>query len=258
MRIEFECVGPVSPETFRANAEHCRALGLPYVKRFRIGGSLAICGGGPSLLREWTKLRKYDAVWGINRTAAWLRQRGVNAAMFTVDPQYFPEMTEGVTRAVVADASHPQLFEDLKGGDVTVFPIEPWDQMDWHAKGGPTSATRAPLVATHWGFTKITYFGCESSYPPGKSHAYGYDDRDNDRRMVIKADGKEFLTEPEYMLQAEWLAKLITDFPDIFSEKSGGLLRAMIRDPNWEIAAVSGSVADMMDLRVRQPFQMRA
>src|SRR5690606_15431234 len=51
------------------------------------GKRVAVCGGGPSLARRFEELRQFDEVWGINGTADWLIERGVDAWFLSVDPQ---------------------------------------------------------------------------------------------------------------------------------------------------------------------------
>jgi hypothetical protein len=236
MRIEWTSEACEPEETFLAQARHACSLGLPFVTKGS-RGSLAVAGGGPSLTDHVEALKGFDEVWGINRTAQWLCERGVEATFFTVDPQYMPGMT-GVERALLASSCHPKLFEELAGKDVTLFHITPHGD-EFVCEGGPTSACRAIPLAVHMGFSSITFFGCEGSFGDA-SHAYPTDIQRC--QTIVLAGGKEYVSTPEFELQSGYLASFVRDLPEFFREESGGLLRAMIEHPDWEHVALSGDI----------------
>jgi hypothetical protein len=239
MRITWESEGCEPPETYQANAVHACSLGLPFVTP-GTRGSLAVAGGGPSILKHLDKLKGYDEVWGINRTAVWLRERGIEATFFSVDPQYMPGMTN-VGKAIVATSLHPRLFEELAGKDVSLFHIRPVESHDgFVSDGGCSSACRAIPLASHMGYSSVTFFGCEGSYD-GDSHAYSSDLQTH--QLVIRAGGRDYITQPDFQLQCEYIVPFLTAEPSYFKEESGGLLRAMAADPDWFCAAVSAEVA---------------
>jgi hypothetical protein len=257
MRIDWTTNACELAETFEANARHACSLGLPFVTH-GARGSLAVAGGGPSLSRNLDKLKSYDEVWGINRTAPWLCERGITASLFTVDPQYVPGMT-GVDRAILSASVHPRVFEELSGKDVTIFHTDRFDGLEgFVSEGGPTSACRAVPLAVHMGYSSVTFFGCEASYD-GASHAY---DTELVRfQCIIRAGGRDYITQPDYQLQCQYLAPFLTSLPEYFKEESGGLLRAMIEHPDWEHVAFSGDIMERvlpegMTLADLPPYQM--
>lgn len=204
-----------------------------------------MAGGGPSLIHALPRLKAHaqglGEIWGINRTAQWLCERGIPATFFTVDPQYVPGMTN-VDRAIIATCAHPQIFGELEGKDVSLFHIHHMEGRDeFVADGGPSSVCRAVPLAVHMGYSSVTFYGCEGSYD-GASHAYNSPLRPD--HIVIRAGGRDYRTQPDYQMQCEYLAAFLKSAPEYFSEESGGLLRAMLYDPDWEHVAFSTAVMD--------------
>ena len=241
MRVTWESESCEPPEVYEANARHACTLGLPFVTATP-RGSLAVAGGGPSLLRNLDKLKGYDEVWGINRTAVWLRERGIEATFFTVDPQYVPNMT-GVERAIVSTSAHPKVFEELQGKDVSLFHIRQSDDGEFVADGGPSSACRAVPLAVHMKYSSVTFFGCEGSYET-TSHAYESSSVLGKYHLVIECGGREYTSQPDYEMQCSYLVEFLKASPEYFKEESGGLLRAMLDDADWSHVAFSTALMD--------------
>lgn len=261
MRITWISEACEPAETFAANARHACSLGLPFVTKGD-RGSLAVAGGGPSLARNLDKLKDFGEVWGVNRTAQWLCERDVPATFFTVDPQYMPGMT-GVERAILASSVHPDVLAELAGKDVALFHIGEVEGHDgFVSEGGCSSVCRAVPLAVHMGYSSVTFFGCEGSYE-NKSHAYATTLQRC--QTIVMADGREYVSQPDFELQCEYLAAFIREAPDYFREESGGLLSAMIADPDWFHAALSEDLAvkvlpegaTLADLPRYAPFQSR-
>lgn len=241
MRINWTSEACEPAAVFEANARHACSLGLPFVTQ-EPRGSLAVAGGGPSLLGKLDRLQDFDEVWGVNRTAQWLCERGIPATFFTVDPQYMPGMT-GVERAILASSAHPRVFAELAGKDVSLFHIADRGDGRFVSEGGPSSVCRAVPLAVHMGYSSVTFFGCEGSYT-GTSHAYATDLPDC--RIVIRAGGRDYVTQPDFELQSDYLAAFLRAAPDFFHEESGGLLRAMVADPDWHHVGLSPALAERM------------
>lgn len=192
---------------------------------------LAIVGGGPSIDDRLDELAAWDGdIWAINGAFQWCRRNGIDAAFFTVDP--LPETARHVGdayRAVVSMQCNPLLFDALQWTDVEAF--EPM-------ASGATTATAAPIIAAEKGYRSVTFFGCESSFGD-TTHAYG--NRDLRSLMRVRCNGREFLTTPDMMMQAEFLGGLIREAP-MFAECSGGLLSAFIADPEIDVIAATPRV----------------
>lgn len=242
MRVNWTSEACEPEDVFLSQARHACSLGLPFVTKGE-RGSLAVAGGGPSLLDNLDRLKDFDEVWGINRTAQWLCERGIDATFFTVDPQYMPGMT-GVERAILASSVHPGVFRELAGKDVRLFHTHrPEGQEGFVSEGGPSSACRAVPLAVHMGYSSVTFFGCEGSYGDA-SHAYATDLQRF--QLIIRAGGEDYVTQPDFQMQCEYLSGFLRELPGYFREESGGLLRAMLEDPDWYHVAFSQAVAERL------------
>jgi hypothetical protein len=189
---------------------------------------VAVCGGGPSLDAHLDELRAWPGdIWAVNWTADYLLDRGIDCTMLTVDP-LITETT--AAKRLIATCCDPRLFT----GDVRCFAISEYEEDG--VPGGSTTAGRAPTLALRLGYPGAVFFGCDSSF----------EDRDHvDRNeqlpdaLLIEANGRVFKTYPELSMQAEALSALLREFPQFLQSKSGGLLDAMTKDPNWSVVAVS-------------------
>jgi hypothetical protein len=240
----------------RANIAHSSSLGIPYVglPLGRHPQRLAVVGGGPSTLEIKDELRAWDGqVWAINGAWGWCRDNGIDAAFFSVDPNpIVADLCRGAKRAFLGSVCDPSAFAALAGTCMIVktFP----DNRPHTILAGSTTATMAPEVGVRCGFTDITFFGCESSYPRDQTrtlhddgtvtlqtHAYMRERVTS--IMIVRAAGEDFVTEPEYLIQAETLADAFKAAPHILKDRSGGLLSAMIKDPDYDLLAVSPEIA---------------
>lgn len=199
---------------------------------------LAVVGGAPSVVHDLDELRTWEGdVWGINNTAQWLNENGVNATMFSVDPTPF---TCKAPRAVLATVCDPMLFGQF--ADVECF-----DMSEVRAdgiQGGAFSSTRAPAVALQMGYVDVSFFGCDGSF----------EDRDhvdchlNDpEQLIVRAGGSDYRTLPSYLVQCEELANIFL-FDNVFRNRSRGLLRAFIENRDtWEVVGVSAAMKDSLE-----------
>ena len=223
------------------------------------GRRLAICGGGPSLADHLQELKTFDGdIWAINNTAAWLARQGVRSTFLTVDPSE-PVAFDvvGVSDAILATLCHPRLRNLFDR--VSVFDMIETDPSG--VPGGSTSVCRAATLALHQGYLDVTFYGCESSFPLGNDHVDRNDS--NPALVVIQAGSEKHITKLEFMLQAEQLAQLIDMAPSVFREKSGGLLRGIVENPEtWAVVAVSEALKHDIEARsgksglYDQPYQI--
>lgn len=246
-RLQFKAVPGHDAGTSRLNiaASAC----FPRFKREKHAHPVAVVGGGPLLdleaVRQWP-----GDIWAINYTADYLLDRGIECTFFTTDP--FPFKTKAYKR-LLASHCDPSVFL----GQVQVFDIS--DETPGGVLGGTTSATRAPLLAIQMGYPGVVFFGCESCF--GKT---SHIDRDCERTkaslLIVRADGRDWVTSPQMLLQAEELAWFIKN-TEVFREQSGGLLRAMLNDDSWEVVGVNHAMkAHLIDVNgdagiYDQPYQ---
>lgn len=247
-RITFNGVSPVSDEKLQANV---RANTAPFAQMAPPNGRiLAVVGGGNSSRDCLEELKAWPGdIWAINATCAWLKTQGVNSVLFTVDPyetsnEVLDELVNGVESALLSTSCNPKIFARLK--NVKVFHTHGKEDEGLFIAGGSTSACIAGNLALKLGYRSITYFGCEGSWQMDQwSHC---DRNEKGDQLVIKAGGADYITNPQMMLQSEQLSNALRMFTDFYHERSGGLLRAMIENPEtWEVVALSGSLRATLD-----------
>lgn len=205
---------------------------------------LAIVGGGPSLTEAVSILRNWPGdLWSINKTGDWLHTRNVQSVLYSVDAsEKINEMCDpaSVTGAIFSSWCAPNIVQRYP--NACVFHMHPI--VENGIKGGSTSAVSAPLLALQMGYQNICFFGCESSYIT-VDHVDRHEAHNND--IIVRANNKFFRTQPPLYIQAQELSRIIKQFPQVFCEHSGGLLRAMIADDNWEVVHVSDALAAHFD-----------
>lgn len=206
---------------------------VPLAQKAVRGHPLAVVGGGSSAARHLDVLRQWPGeIWAINYTQPWLTAQGIESILFSVEAQ---PMKIDAERALLASCCHPETF-------ASVAKAEKFHSAGSHdgdgVIGSVTTATRAPMLALSLGYTEVHFFGCEGSYEDA-DHVDRHDGRPD--AMVVRSRGRDFKTYPELLLQTEWLAGMVAHFPDMFKDRSGGLLGSF--DPDgYEVVAVCPSL----------------
>lgn len=253
-RVDFECKGNVPQDIWRANILHSLSLGLPRVEDEVLTlkrGPLAVVGGGPSIKDHLLELRHHwigNPLWGINGMAGWLSCQGIPAWYFSIDPvPCTSREVQDVPGAIVATNVDRSVFDKLLPKPIKLFHFWNDEGLPKGWQHGPTSACTAAIVAVRFvGHLRVELFGCEGSLG-NNTHAYKHEDR-NDLMRVLAA-GQEWYTTPDFMLQSQFLAQLITGLPEVYINRSGGLLAAMLEDPNWRVTWLAPSIADTPALK---------
>lgn len=228
--IELSISGslPVSDEVVAHNMKNANGLGLPNYRRFQpTAKHLAVIGGGPSIREREKQIKEWDGdIWAINGAFQWVRDLGRDAVFLAVDPHPIVlNWLTGVQKALLETRVDPEVFARLSDKEVYVFDIgsEPGQ-----LRSGSSAATTTPHLACRIGYHSVTLFGCESSYQPQNTHAYQHEKRDEE--MIVLCGKGEYLTAPDFYMQAIELAKYINEVPEYIKEESGGLLRAMLNN----------------------------
>lgn len=252
-RFEFRVCGLVTEEVHTANSIANIEAGWPELEHHEPRDvPLAVVGGGPSISEHLEELKEWKGdIWAINESASFLSHHApkANVWLFTVDPDEAmaaPQFTAGVQKAILSSGCNPKLLEALRGKDVKMFHCKTIEGMEiMILGGGPCSAARTPMQAAWQGYKSICYYGCEGSL--GKTtHAYRNESRP--RQMIIRAGGVDYVTTPDLYINTMYLAKEIEEYKFGLTEKSGGLLRAMLKYPDtWEVVALSEALKKMLD-----------
>lgn len=211
----------VSDDGRQANAKVIETLGLPK----HVGaGRLAVVGGGPSIREHVDKLRAWDGtIWAVNGAINWCIDNGISAWFYTADSSPMCNWTYDLTRvkrAVLAPDCSPEMVEHLRnvGAEITLTaPLQ----------SGPTSVNASDFLSIEAGYSHVTYFGCEGSFAPKATHAFASFPIED--WLIIEVGGEHYRTKAEFISQAIMLSNTIKAFPNVFEERSGGLLSAMLR-----------------------------
>lgn len=239
-RIAFVAVGCGSDEINKRHMEACERV--PYVQPKR-RGKLAVVGSGPSVAQHLEELKEWGGdIWAINGAAAYLAANGIKSTLLSVDPSPWATwMFNGVEKALFASCVHPMAFEYFAGN------VEKFDLVEHSINGitgGCTTAARVPHLSVAVGYSDVTFYGCEGSF---EDQDHVNENVGDPEQIVIKADGELYRTRPEYLMQSENIAECMHAFPTVFKEKCGGLLRAILHDPKWEIVAVSEKMKEKLE-----------
>jgi hypothetical protein len=225
-RIKFVPVPGTSDTASRRNG--VLAALFPRAERGEHVHPVAVCGGGPSLNEHLQELKDWPGdVWAVNATADYLLERGIDCTMITVDGMV---KTTGAKKRLLATNCDPALFHE----DVRCFALLEFEEGG--VPGSSTTASRAPALALRLGYPGVVFFGCDSSFED-RTHVDRHEEQEE--ALYVRANGRDWLTHPEMVMQAEALSALLREFPDRFQSKSGGLLDAMTADSEWSVVAVS-------------------
>lgn len=238
-RISFIAQMPQSMDELHANI--AANAHVPEIERVPPHGrKLAVVGGGPGVRASLSTIKKLDAdIWGINRAPHFLAKHGIRSTMISVDalndPSQFaePEVCDG---AIFSSWCDPAIVSRYDARIVHMEPLVPGG-----IHGAVTTAASVPLIALAMGYTDVTFFGCEGSFVDS-DHAFEHVGEPH--QLIIDANGAKYRTYPEFLMQCQELGAVLKQFPTVFKEASGGLLRAMLEDDNWSIDAVSTPLKD--------------
>lgn len=236
MKIDLVALGCVGNDVAERNIAYASSLGVPELSSAdRRGLRLAVVGGGPSVKDHAKELRCWDGdVWAVNGAYRWCEDRGIDAAFFSVDsmPDLAP-LIGWARRVYLASVCDPSAFDAAAKAARRVFHIGPGKILT-----GATSATAAAPLALHLDYREVVFFGCEGSYADGKTHAYRGGIQ-SPWRMLLLCGDRQIETDAGFLMQAEFLSAVIRAIPSVYSERSGGLLAALVAEPDYDVVACS-------------------
>jgi hypothetical protein len=257
LEIEWSGSPPVEHDEMMGQVARAKILDLPQVSS-RIdfvpdnGRKLAVVGGGRSIIEHEQTLKNWSGdIWTINGTYHWCAVRGIDSTLIACDPHVIvAQWAKGVKKALVTTRCHPDVFKVLRenGAEVRTFDLEG----DNRVMSGSSTACASIHLGIIDGYKSITYFGCESSYPPGGTHAYMHEPRKQE--LIVEVGGEHFHTAPDYLIQALEMANIfrMTGSDGGLKEESGGLLRALIADYAYRIIWVSKPLMDGLSKKTTQ------
>ena len=237
-QITFKALNNVSDVQIARNRKVNRRRGIPKVGSFPVKPRLAIVGGGLDLGRFIDELRCFDGeIWAINGAYNWCKAIRIEAMFYGIDPSFrLLPLVRCVEKAILADTVHQAVFDSL--GDKVV-------EMAWTGpddiKHGTTAAATAPMIGAERGHNHITFFGCQSSFDPMATHMYKNADLS---KVWVKCGGVEYISCPQFIMQAEFLAPLARGLPKGIEVKGQGFLSSLIEHGTFEVTHVARSIND--------------
>ena len=251
-----------SHEDINANLEYIMQrpyTGLPEILGTE-SGAVSVVGSGPSLKKNWKKLRDSDTdIIACNAAFQFLLERGVT-------PKYFfcfdadPLMLEFITPHpdviyLMGSRCPPRAFQMLEGCNVIVWHakgdrdlellLNKYGRMEPMVAGGTAAVTRAMTLAQPLGYTTVHLWGCDSSWSEGATHIRK--STTDEKYIPIRIQERVFHTAP-------WMCQQVEDFKQ---------LAPAIRDMYGVKFIVHGDgmmpfIAEIMDFETDSPKIARA
>lgn len=204
-------------EKRNANVASACARGLPLIEKQEPNGrSIAIVGGGPSVVDYVDDLRGYDDIWCVNGALDWLGEHGIIPSGYVViDPEpiiagMFLQNPPIETTYYVGSVCHPSTFDALKDRNVVLFHplMDDMPLVDNKAVigGGPTVLTRAPQLAFNRGYRDVHLYGADSSYENGIHHIY---DTPMDPVIRVSLDDTIYETSGVFLHQVAYFQQIL-------------------------------------------------
>lgn len=214
-------------------------LNLP---KHRGVGRLAVVGGGPSIRDHVEELKNWDGeIWAVNGAINWCLDNGIDAWFYTADampPHMWAYDLSRIRRAALAPDVSVEMVKYLQGIGAEITLTGP-------IQSGPTSANASDYLSIALGYTSVTYFGCEGSFAEAAQDAdtHAVHSAPIPDWMIVEVRDEYYKTKAEFLCQSIMLANVIREFPHVYSEKSGGLLRSMIKNgSDYDVAMVSNTL----------------
>lgn len=194
---------------------------------------LAIVGGSQSAEKHLEELRNWPGhIWSIKGAVKWLKKNGIESTVVSCHPVYNGEDWPDYATAALLDAGcPPEVFERFK------VPIRIFNTFGTqNVSGSVTTLGKTPHLALMNGYRSISFFGADSSMT-GQSHVY--ENRHSPEQIIVKCNGSEFLSQADWIWQAEYISDLCRQAPKHFFNRSEGLLKAMIASKDYEVVSLS-------------------
>jgi uncharacterized Rossmann fold enzyme len=223
--------------------------------------AMLLVGGGPSLAESLPKLIAHKEAGGkifaMNGTHDWLIERGIVPDYHVMlDSRQsnvcFVKKPHPQVKYLISAFCHPDVFEALKGFDVTLW----FSEMDGIMPlvkgsgkqvcligGGSTVGCKAIYLGYIDGFRKFHFYGFDSSYRGEQNHAYPQPMNDGEQIIEVTCAGRTFKCATWMAMQAKYwqsqIKVLIAKGCEIFVH-GDGLIAFMaqqmsIGDSKWKV-----------------------
>lgn len=213
----------VEIETLQRQIAENLKRGLPRAKHGTQSKTMLLVAGGPSLKGQLQELRKHKRnghIWAMNHAHDWLLGRGIKPDFMLMldareDNVKFVQNPQKDVYYYVASQCHPNVFEALKGYNVTTWNayqpelqetlIESHEEGEqvWMLGGGGTVGLKALYLGYGLGYKKFRLYGYDSCYQGDQHHAYKQSLNDGERTLTVWAGDEKFTCAPWMLKQAQ-------------------------------------------------------
>ncbi len=205
---------------------------------------IAIVCFGPSLKKEWEKIKNFKYIMTCSGAHKFLVDKGIVPNFHVeVDPRAHKIELIGKpnkeTKYYIASACHPKVFDLLEGYDVTLWHVfETKEESmrilprgDWAITGGSSVGLRTMLMARFLGFTNLHIFGMDGSFENENTHASYHPNNVKHVAEQCEYNNKIFYTTKGIMECARQTFNELDQMPDVSATFYGeGLVQEMAKD----------------------------
>ena len=240
-KLAFVAGDVFQPDVLNGNKAANENLGFAYPGKIDVKGApLAVVGGAPDLGDHLEELRNWPGeIWAINGAFGWCQDNGIKATFYTLDASpVLVDMAERAGMAIIASNASPLVVQAVDG-PVWLVDIE-------DIPHGCASACTAPMLASMRGYGSVTLFGCGCSFIE-REHAYEWS-HVTESRLLVKCGPDEYITTPQLIMQAEYMADIVRGLPEYVSVKGGGFLPALAEHGDWDALKVSRNLMDAINV----------
>jgi len=220
-------------------------------------GRCAVVGGGVGVKNYLDKLRNFNGdIYAINDAAKYLSDNGIKCCMYSIDGSKVPyKKGKNCTTALFSRRVHKIQLKRFRKKNVRVFEMFEEDKENG-VEGGVSALCRAPHVFIKMGYIGVDFYGCEGSFHD-ESHNTGNHDDAHSTKLIITADGVDYMTSAAFLLQNQYMVPVFLDkqLSKYLTYHGGGLLRAMMEHPDtWSVSAVSDAIKEQSIAHGTNPF----
>ena len=195
---------------------------------------IALVCFGPSLNQTWEEIKKFKYIMSCSGSHKFLREKGIIPNFHVeLDPrphkiQLIGDDISPETEFLIASCCHPKLFDHLEkhnanitlwhtysGEDRVKLPTV-YPRGDWVLTGGCNVGLRAMVMCRFLGFTNISIFGMDASFPTegNLKHAAFHPNICKDH-IIATYDGKEYATTTAFLEAGRMTFHEIEQLPDV-------------------------------------------
>jgi hypothetical protein len=207
----------------------------------------AVVGGGPGLVSRLDELRAFKGdIFAVNDTAGFLSDNGIECFLYAIDAsRHLFKIGPLVNGAIFGSRVNRKQFNQFEYDNVAVF--DQGEDISGGIVGGPTAVCRAPHLFLRMGYMQVWFYGCEACFYD-YTHVSGNQDVAFNDMMIIEAGGVQYLTNASMYLQTVWLAENIAKHHKFLINRSDGILKAFIENPDtWFVKAIGKDMKKQYD-----------